>query len=84
MKAKSVSFISGDKLNPLQEIDLSNIENEYGSGYFYSHRVDLHNELRLLATGEEGVGKPAVIHNKCQVVGYVRNLIPDSLRILLG
>ncbi|KAF7871786.1 hypothetical protein EAF04_003893 [Stromatinia cepivora] len=68
--AKSTTFTSGDDLRVLGVVDFSNIEEEYGSGYFYSHRVDLHTELKLLATGEEGEGKPAVIQNKCEVVGY--------------
>lgn len=55
----------------LSNADLRDIENEFGSGYFYSHRVDLHSELMLLATREEGVGKPAVVQNKSEVVGYV-------------
>ena len=64
-------FASGDNLRVFDELDLSNMENDYGSGFFYSHRVDLHGELKLLATGVEGEGKPAVIRNKCEVVGYV-------------
>ncbi|KAI9642163.1 hypothetical protein NHQ30_008965 [Ciborinia camelliae] len=68
--AKSFTFVSGDDLRPLLDGDLSHIEDDYGSGYFYSHRVDLHNELKLLATGVEGEGKPAVIQNKSEVVGY--------------
>lgn len=68
--AQSTTYTSGDDLRVLNVVDHSNIEEEYGSGYFYSHRVDLHTELKLLATGEEGQGKPAVIQNKCEVVGY--------------
>ncbi|ESZ89778.1 hypothetical protein SBOR_9838 [Sclerotinia borealis F-4128] len=68
--AKSITLFMGDNLHVYEKIDLSNIEDEYGSGYFFSHRVDLHNELKLLATGIEGEGKPAVIQNRCEVVGY--------------
>lgn len=71
MTATSSTFNSGDKLHQLFKVDLSNIEDEYGSGFYYSHRVDLHTELKLLATGVEGQGQPAVIQNRCAVVGYV-------------
>ncbi|KAB8299319.1 hypothetical protein EYC80_001392 [Monilinia laxa] len=68
--ARSINFTSGDDLRLLSTVDLRDIESEFGSGYFYSHRVDLHSELMGLATGEEGMGKPAVVRNKCEVVGY--------------
>lgn len=53
------------------------MEEKYGFDFFYSHRVDLHSELMLLATGEEGQGKPAMIRNKCEVVDYVL-IYPNS------
>ncbi|RAL67000.1 hypothetical protein DID88_007780 [Monilinia fructigena] len=68
--ARSIDFTSGDKLRVLGTVDLRDVESEFGSGYFYSHRVDLHSELMGLAMGEEGMGKPAVVRNKCEVVGY--------------
>ncbi|QSZ29965.1 hypothetical protein DSL72_004483 [Monilinia vaccinii-corymbosi] len=68
--AKSINFTSGDNLHILSDDDLSDIEDKFGSGYFYSHRVDLHAELMLLATQEEGQGTPAMIQNKSEVVGY--------------
>jgi 2-polyprenyl-6-methoxyphenol hydroxylase-like FAD-dependent oxidoreductase len=30
--------------------------------WYLSHRVDLHNELKLLALGEDGDGPPAELH----------------------
>jgi hypothetical protein len=30
--------------------------------WYLSHRVDLHNELKLLALGEDGNGTPAELH----------------------
>ncbi|CAD6445785.1 4b2ebc84-1b8a-41b5-883e-30fb027223f2 [Sclerotinia trifoliorum] len=80
--AKSSTLTSGDDLRVLTVIDVSNTEEEYGSRFFYSHRVDLHTELKLLATGEEGQGKPAVIQNKCEVVGY--DTINGSLTLADG
>jgi hypothetical protein len=35
------------------------------------HRVDLHEGLKLLATQEEGEGKPAIVHLKSEVAEYV-------------
>ncbi|EMR90947.1 putative salicylate hydroxylase protein [Botrytis cinerea BcDW1] len=68
--AKSITVTSGDELLDTHEIECSNMEEKYGFDFFYSHRVDLHSELMLLATGEEGQGKPAMIRNKCEVVDY--------------
>ncbi|KAF5875526.1 putative salicylate hydroxylase protein [Botrytis fragariae] len=68
--AKSVTVTSGNELVNSHVIEWSNTEEKYGFKSFYSHRVDLHTELKLLATGEEGEGKPAVIYNRCEVVDY--------------
>jgi len=43
----------------------------YGQPFYFSHRVDLHKALKKLATGKEGLGKPAVVHLRSQVVEYV-------------
>ncbi|KAK3686127.1 hypothetical protein B0T22DRAFT_467387 [Podospora appendiculata] len=42
----------------------------YGAPFYYAHRVDLHDALKALATGQEGHGEPAVVHLKSQVVAY--------------
>ncbi|KAF7923727.1 uncharacterized protein EAE98_007545 [Botrytis deweyae] len=68
--AKSVTVTSGNELVDTHVIEWSNMKEKYGTSSFYSHRVDLHTELKLLATGEEGEGKPAVIYNRCEVVDY--------------
>ncbi|TGO13540.1 hypothetical protein BTUL_0068g00490 [Botrytis tulipae] len=68
--AKSITVTLGEELVDTNLIEWSNTEEKYGYESFYSHRVDLHTELKLLATGEEGEGKPAVIYNRCEVVDY--------------
>jgi salicylate hydroxylase len=37
------------------------------------HRVDLHNQLRVLATQKEGPGRPCDIQVRSKVVDYVNN-----------
>lgn len=50
---------------------IDGIASRYGAPWFLAHRVDLHEELRRLATGEEGHGTPAVVLTRSDVVGYV-------------
>ena len=47
------------------------IEKKFGAPWFFAHRVDLHGELRRLATGDEGAGIPVTMQLKAEVVGYV-------------
>ncbi|KAF8846697.1 FAD/NAD(P)-binding domain-containing protein [Acephala macrosclerotiorum] len=68
--AKTVIFASGETLKPFDKQDYAYIEKEYGAAFYFSHRVDLHNELRHLATREEGPGKPAEILERREAVGY--------------
>lgn len=51
--------------------DNSNTAEKYRAPWFFAHRVDLHTELKRLATEPAGSGKPAVIHLKSEVVKYV-------------
>lgn len=44
---------------------------EFGAPWLLNHRVDLHNELRRLATTEDGPGKPAVIRTASRVADVV-------------
>lgn len=37
------------------------MEEKYGSPWLLCHRADLHNELKLLAMQEDGVGKPVEV-----------------------
>jgi salicylate hydroxylase len=46
---------------------LANIEHDYGSPWFFFHRVDLHNELKKLAFDTPGEGPPAILRLGCKV-----------------
>ncbi|GAA5984663.1 hypothetical protein JCM10908_003448 [Rhodotorula pacifica] len=41
---------------------------EFAAPWLLNHRVDLHNELRRLATTEDGEGKPATVRTASRVV----------------
>lgn len=47
---------------------------EFGAPWLLNHRVDLHNELRRLATTEAGEGKPATVRTAARVVQIVSAL----------
>lgn len=73
MMSKSAFFVHGDSLKAFSEefYDAVEIEKKYGAMFYLSHRVDLHNELKRLATTEDGPGKPAEILLRKEVKSYV-------------
>jgi salicylate hydroxylase len=58
-------------LEKFHETDEAYIGPTFGAPWFLCHRVDLHEELKRLAIGSEGEGKPAEVHLKSEVVKYV-------------
>ncbi len=58
-------------LQKFHESDESYVLPTFGAPWFLAHRVDLHDELKRLATQPEGAGNPAVVHLKAEVAGYV-------------
>ncbi|KAI4594315.1 hypothetical protein KJ359_008338 [Pestalotiopsis sp. 9143b] len=46
------------------------IAETYGGPWFFAHRVDFHDELKLLATDSTGEGIPVVVHVKSEVAKY--------------
>jgi len=58
-------------LKKFHESDEAYIEPTFGAPWFLAHRVDLHEELKRLATQTDGEGKPAVVHLKSEVTKYV-------------
>ncbi|GAA6018942.1 hypothetical protein JCM10207_009208 [Rhodosporidiobolus poonsookiae] len=44
------------------------VRENFGSPWLLNHRVDLHNELKRLATREDGPGKPAELRTASRVV----------------
>lgn len=71
MTCKKSFRAHGKTLEKFHEADDSYITEKFGSPWFFAHRVDLHEELKLLATQQDGEGKPAVVHLRSEVVKYV-------------
>ena len=59
-------------LNVLHSVPMGKaITERYGAGCYFAHRVDLHQELKRLATQEAGPGYPVRIELKSEVLAYV-------------
>lgn len=61
----------GTTLVKFHEGDESYITEKFGSPWYFAHRVDLHEEMKRLATQIEGEGKPAVVTLSSDVIEYV-------------
>ena len=59
-----------DTLAKLRHSNFSSIESKFGAPYLLSHRVDLHESLREMATSTKGPGKPAQIINGAHIISY--------------
>lgn len=69
--SKSAFFVHGGSLKAFNEQIYDRIEEKYGAGFYLAHRVDLHNELKRLATRQDGPGSPAEILLRREVRSYV-------------
>ena len=69
--SKSAFFVHGDSLKAFSEQTYDRIEEKYGASFYLAHRVDLHNELKRLATRQDGPGSPAEILLRREVRSYV-------------
>jgi len=69
----SAFFHQGDSLKVFSEeqYEDGSVREKYGSEFYLAHRVDLHNELKRLATGEDGPGCPTKLLLKREVLDYV-------------
>ena len=67
-----VEYVAGesDTLSKLGQYSFSLFERNFGAPYFVSHRVDLHEALREMATSSKGPGKPAQIINGAHIISY--------------
>jgi salicylate hydroxylase len=77
VKAKKTYIAHGNTLNRIYEGSYSHIEPTYGAAWYLSHRIDLHEELKRLATTKDGLGNPAIIIPNSKVddyVGYFMNV----------
>lgn len=69
--SKGMKFKSFATLEDLAFHDHSKNLDIYGAPLYYSHRVDLHESLKRMATGPEGPGIPAKVHLKSEVSKFV-------------
>ena len=71
VEARMSVYAQGGSLKANHEVEYEDMVAKYGAPFYFAHRVDLHNELKHLATAEDGIGKPAEILLKTEVCGYV-------------
>lgn len=76
VKAKHSSRAKGTTLEKFATSDDGYIESTFGAPWFFAHRVDLHEELKRLATETESEGRPVKIHLKSSVQTYVSLSFP--------
>lgn len=74
MTSKKCFRADGTTLGDSHETDVGYVAEAFGAPWYFAHRVDLHDELKRLATQQEGEGEPAVVHLKSEVTEYVRRL----------
>lgn len=76
-KARMIDFESmevvtgeGESVSKLGNYDFTGFEKAFGSPYLLSHRVDLHEALRDMATSRSETGRPVEIVNGAHIVSY--------------
>ena len=67
-----MEIVAGESetLSTTGEYNFSSFERSFGAPYLLSHRVDLHEALREMATSATGPGKPAQIINGAHIISY--------------
>lgn len=65
-----VEFSGSAEMSVMGQSDFSGFEKAFGAPYLLSHRVDLHEALRDMATSTELPGKPAEIITGAHVASY--------------
>jgi 2-polyprenyl-6-methoxyphenol hydroxylase-like FAD-dependent oxidoreductase len=78
-RAKFVTYkcsfrVKGTTLDGFQAGHDEEIEKKFGAPWFLAHRVDLHDELKGLATDSHAPGPPAEVHLQSEVVKYVSGI----------
>ncbi|KAL2867819.1 FAD/NAD(P)-binding domain-containing protein [Aspergillus lucknowensis] len=63
-------LVLGESLRYAHNIEFPDFAKDYGGPWYLAHRVDLHSELRRLATDPEGLGRPAEIILRAEVTDY--------------
>ncbi|KAK3693245.1 hypothetical protein B0T22DRAFT_35934 [Podospora appendiculata] len=72
VRSPGLHFMSHETLEPIPGLPPVSYEQhteKWGSPVYFAHRVDLHEALKRLATGE-GVGVPVVLHARAEVKSY--------------
>ncbi|WYZ36014.1 hypothetical protein EsH8_X_000661 [Colletotrichum jinshuiense] len=77
--ARGSRRVTGDTLDTVHELDLGAIGEKYGSPWYFAHRVDLHHELKRMAS-EADVGPPLNIKLRSEVTSYDPESASFSLR----
>ncbi|KAL3961143.1 FAD binding domain-containing protein [Purpureocillium lilacinum] len=67
---KTGSILNGGDMSMVVPNYYVNIEENYGAPIYSVHRVDLHDQLKALATGDDGPGKPCKLHVRATAVDY--------------
>ncbi|ORY60950.1 FAD binding domain-containing protein [Pseudomassariella vexata] len=67
---KTGSILNGMDMQMMVPNYYVHIQENYGSPIYSVHRVDLHDQLKTLATGENGPGQPCKLHVRATVVDY--------------
>lgn len=69
--ARTQRIARGDTLQIIADSSHEGIEEKFGAPFYLAHRVDLHDELKELAFGDDGSGKPVPeVRLGTTVVGY--------------
>ncbi|KAL1852352.1 hypothetical protein Daus18300_012247 [Diaporthe australafricana] len=67
---RKTSLVDGTNMEVLVPSYYKDCESTWGWPMYAVHRVDLHTQLRRLATEQEGLGYPCGIQVRSKVVGY--------------
>jgi salicylate hydroxylase len=67
---RGMSLIDGTNMKTLVPMYYKDCESSWGMPMYAVHRVDLHSQLRQLATQEDGPGRPCDVRVRSKVVDY--------------
>ncbi|GAQ05203.1 6-hydroxynicotinate 3-monooxygenase [Aspergillus lentulus] len=70
VKGLRTMVVPGTSLTSNVGVDCSHFVKTYGAPWYLAHRVDLHSELRRLATTSDAPGFPVEIILRSEVVGF--------------
>ena len=70
VKACRTHLAHGDTLEKFYGMELSEVESTYRAAWYTAHRVDLHEELKFLATRTDDEGFPAEIVTGTEIVAF--------------